>query len=390
MERGEELRRAVAGEPLPLALIDLMALEANLATVLAPVRARGKTLRLATKSIRSVPLLRLLLERGQGAVRGLMTYAASETHWLAAQGFDDLLLAYPTASARDAALLAEVNRTACAAVVADAPEHLHLLSAAARAAGTRIPVVVEVDLAFRALGLHLGVRRSPLRSIDDVVSLCAAADRDPNLGFHGLLGYEAQIAGLGDRPSTRALKRLSRPDVAARRAKLVAACAKAGLTPRLFNGGGTGSLASSAAEDAVTEVAAGSGFLCGHLFDSYDGLPLVPAAFFALQVVRRPAPGLVACHGGGYVASGEAGPSRLPIPAHPPGLRLLALEGAGEVQTPLRVPRNIELRLGDAVLFRHAKAGELAEHFDEYLLIRDGRIEGRARTYRGEGRSFLG
>jgi D-serine deaminase-like pyridoxal phosphate-dependent protein len=106
--------------------------------------------------------------------------------------------------------------------------------------------------------------------------------------------------------------------------------------------------------------------------------------------VRRPGPNLVTCHGGGYIASGASGPDRLPVPALPPGLELLPMEGAGEVQTPLRVPRGVSLRLGDPVLFRHAKAGELAEHAAEYLLVRGDHLEDRAPTYRGLGHCFLG
>jgi D-serine deaminase-like pyridoxal phosphate-dependent protein len=78
------------------------------------------------------------------------------------------------------------------------------------------------------------------------------------------------------------------------------------------------------------------------------------------------------------------------LPALPPGLRLLSLEGAGEVQTPLELGRGVQLDLGDPVFFRHAKAGELAEHFSEYLLVRGTRVEARAPTYRGLGRCFLG
>jgi D-serine deaminase-like pyridoxal phosphate-dependent protein len=149
-------------------------------------------------------------------------------------------------------------------------------------------------------------------------------------------------------------------------------------------------VAACAREGALTEATAGSGFLDSTLFDRYRGLTLRPAAFFALQVVRRPRAGLVTCHGGGYIASGSSGPERLPTPALPPGLRLRSLEGAGEVQTPLELPDHVELGLGDPVFFRHAKAGELAEHFMEYLLVRGDRVEARAPTYRGLGKCFLG
>jgi D-serine deaminase-like pyridoxal phosphate-dependent protein len=71
-------------------------------------------------------------------------------------------------------------------------------------------------------------------------------------------------------------------------------------------------------------------------------------------------------------------------------LRLLSLEGAGEVQTPLEVRHGHSLRPGDPVFFRHAKAGELAEHFTKYLLVRGARLEASALTYRGLGECFLG
>jgi D-serine deaminase-like pyridoxal phosphate-dependent protein len=137
-------------------------------------------------------------------------------------------------------------------------------------------------------------------------------------------------------------------------------------------------------------VTAGSGFLDSHLFDHFRDLPLEPAAYFALQIVRVPAQGFVTCLGGGYVASGAPGMSRLPIPALPAGVSLTTLEGAGEVQTPLALTRGIALKLGDPVFFRHAKAGELAEHFNAYALVRGDAIEGEAPTYRGLGFSFLG
>jgi D-serine deaminase-like pyridoxal phosphate-dependent protein len=93
--------------------------------------------------------------------------------------------------------------------------------------------------------------------------------------------------------------------------------------------------------------------------------------------------------GGGYVASGSAGPDKLPRPVFPLGLALDAQEGAGEVQTPLRLARGTALRLGDAVLFRHAKAGELCERFAEIVVVEGERIIERVPTYRGLGGCFF-
>jgi D-serine deaminase-like pyridoxal phosphate-dependent protein len=155
------------------------------------------------------------------------------------------------------------------------------------------------------------------------------------------------------------------------------------------NGGGTGSLQTTAAEEAVTEVTAGSGFYAPALFDRYSAFSLRPAAMFALPVVRRPSGSVVTALGGGYHASGPAGADRLPEPWLPRGLRLDSLEGAGEVQTPVSGAAAAALRLGDRVYFRHAKAGELCERFDSLHLVRGGEVLDEVPTYRGEGRCFL-
>ena len=394
-ERWNRYRNVTAGEAMPCALVDLDALEANARALAEPLRGTGKTLRIATKSVRCPELVRRIAEVAGPVARGLMTYTAAETAFWAGRGERDLLLAYPVARTQDAALVAAANAGGgtTAAVVVDCAEHLDVLSVAARAAQVRIPVVLELDVSWRPLGavLHVGVRRSPLRRVRDVVGLARRATTTEGLRFHGVMAYEAQIAGVPDSsPAVRAMKAASGGDVERARAAVTRALGEAGLMPALFNGGGTGSLAACAREASLTEVTAGSGFVDSHLFDGYRGLGLEPAAYFALQVVRRPAPGLVTCHGGGYIASGSAGRSRLPVPALPPGLSLLSLEGAGEVQTPVELGRGEQLSLGDPVFFRHAKAGELAEHFAEYLLVRGDRIEARAPTYRGMGQCFLG
>lgn len=397
--RYERYARALAGRELPAALLDLTAVERNLDRMVATVRHSGKTLRLATKSLRCVELLRHLLQRGEGTIRGLMTYSAAETAFLYEQGLDDLLLAYPTVQPADLARLCELAAAgADASVVVDAEAQVEPLERAARQRGVRVGVIIDVDMSLRVAGAHLGVRRSPLRDPAKVAALARRVAGSEGLRFRGLLAYEAQIAGLPDAspfsPWMNVPKRLikirSRAHVERTRAELMRRLEAEGLAPALFNGGGTGSLGWCSQEAALTEVTAGSGFLDSHLFDYYRDLDLEPAAYFALQVVRQPCPGMVTCHGGGLVASGEAGPDRLPVVALPPGLELLPMEGAGEVQTPMRLPRGLELSPGDPVFLRHAKAGELMEHFNELLVVRGQKVQQRWATYRGMGQCFLG
>jgi D-serine deaminase-like pyridoxal phosphate-dependent protein len=227
-------------------------------------------------------------------------------------------------------------------------------------------------------------------------ALAARLVKRPGFQLVGLMSYEAHIAGVGDAPPRQALRggairfmqRRSYPELLERRRAAVAAV-RQHADLEYVNGGGTGSVASTAADPAVTEVAAGSGLYGPTLFDTYRSWRPVPAALFALSVVRRPAPGIATVLGGGWVASGPAGKDRLPTPWLPAGLRFAAGEGAGEVQTPLIGPAADRLRPGDRVWFRHAKAGELCEHVNELHLV-DGDTARTVPTYRGEGHAFLG
>ncbi len=394
MDDWARYRRALDGQPLPAAFVDLDHFDANVERLLAPVRSAKKTVRIATKSIRCPALIDRVAKLP--GVRGLMTYSAAESAFLVGAGARDLVLAYPTVQPSDLELIAIINKEARCAVVADDAEQLAPLAAAAQKAGVRVPVLVELDVSWRVAGLHLGVRRSPLRDPDAVVQLARKIADYQGLEFGGIMGYEAQIAGLTDHgpfaswqnPFKRALKLGSRSVVGKSRKQVVQALSDAGLTPTVVNGRGTGSVLWSSAEPALTEITIGSGFLAGHLFDYYAGLTLDAALFFALQVVRRPSRNLVTCLGGGFIASGAAGPDRLPLPVLPAGCRLLPMEGAGEVQTPVELPDGVELPLGAPIFFRPAKSGELAERFSEYSWVQGERVVERAPTYRGLGRSF--
>lgn len=398
--RWTEARDLLRGQRLPAALVDLDALARNVDRLMA--RTQGPvTLRVASKSVRHVGLLRRILERGGARCRGLMCFSAEEAVRLADAGFDDLLVAYPTVQrgALDALAQVAAGGGRVSAVV-DCVAHLEALGAAGRAADAILDAVIEIDLSYRPVGgrVHLGVRRSPLRTAADCVALARRAEGIEGVRVAGLMGYEAHVAGLTDRvpgggralAARRAFKRVATPAAARLRAEAARALRAAGVDLRLVNGGGTGSLHLTAGQPAVTEITAGSGFLCPHLFSDYLDLDLEPAAFFALEVSRSSDPGFVTCAGGGYVASGPPAADRLPRPWSPAGLALLDTEGAGEVQTPLRVSRGADaLAVGDPVLFRHAKAGELAERFDRYLLVEGGRVVGEEPTYRGEGWCFF-
>ena len=379
------LDAATADLEPPFAAVDLDAFDANAADLLR--RAAGKPVRLASKSVRC----RALAERALGAgLHGILAFTLPEALWLAGHGASDVVVAYPTVDRAALGELATGPARERITVMADCREHLDLIAAAGTARAP-VRVCLDVDAGWRPLGgrIRIGAKRSPLHTPEQAAALAREVAARPELVLDGLMMYEAQIAGVGDRglagPVIRAMQAASARELARRRAAVVAAV-RAVAPLRFVNGGGTGSVERTAAEPAVTEVAAGSGLLAPALFDAYRAFAPRPAAFFALPVVRRPSAGTATALGGGYPASGPAGRHRLPRPVAPAGLRLDRQEGAGEVQTPLL---GGDLRVGDRVWMRHAKAGELCERFDVLHLVRGGERVATVPTYRGEGRAFL-
>lgn len=389
---------AFASVEAPFAFVDLDAMWANAGDLLR--MAAGTPIRVASKSVRCRALLDAILQRDPG-FRGLLTFTLPETLWLADNGLEDLVLAYPTAD-RDA--LARLGRLTDAGperspvVMVDSPAHLDLIEAATRDAVSPIRVCIELDVGWWPLGgrVKVGPKRSPVRTPEQAAALAREIAGRDGVRLAGLMAYEGHIAGVGDdapqsrlrNVAIRAMQRASAREIRSRRAAVVEAVS--GVAPLEFvNGGGTGSLAATASEPAVTEVTAGSGFYDSVLFDHYRSLGLRPAAAFAMPVVRKPSPGIATVLGGGYIASGAPGKDRLPEPYLPPGLRLDSFEGAGEVQTPVLGEPASRLRLGDRVYFRHAKAGELCERFSSLYLVEGGRIVDEVPTYRGEGKTFL-
>jgi len=368
-----------------VAIVDADALWAN-ADDLAR-RASGVPIRVASKSVRVRSIIERTLSRE--AFAGIMSYSLAESNWLVDHGATDVLLAYPTVDAaalRD--LVADERRTAAITLMIDSVEALDVIDSMLDIARPEIRVCLDVDASLRIGPLHLGVRRSPVRTTAEASHIAQVVSGRAGFRLVGLMFYDAQIAGLPDTsPAIRLIKKRSAAELSDRRGQIVEAVRHiAGI--EIVNAGGTGSLEVTGADPSITELTAGSGLFTPTLFDGYDAFDARPAAFFALPVVRRPAPDIVTLFCGGYIASGAAHKNRRPTPFWPEGLSLIDTEGAGEVQTPVKGTAARDLAIGDRVLMRHAKAGEMCERFNEVVLVdTDGATE-HVPTYRGEGKNF--
>lgn len=382
----------------PVGVLHRGALAHNAHDLLA--RADGLPIRVASKSVRVRGVLDAVLATPGYA--GVLAYSLPEAIWLAETGderYADVVVGYPTADRAALARLA-TSETAAArvAIMIDDVAQLDLVAAAVPPGSRSLPirVALELDASFRhpLLG-HIGVRRSPLRDADALGALAEEVVRRPGFRLAGVMGYEAQIAGVGNAGSgvIRWMQRASAAELADRRslavARVRAVAQSAGADLDFVNGGGTGSIESTRADASVTDVAAGSGLFGPHLFDHYRHFHPAPAVAFALDVVRRPTPEVATLLGGGWIASGPPAADRLPLPVWPEGLSFLPREAAGEVQTPVRGAAAAELRVGDRVWLRHTKAGEVAEHLDVLKVVDGDTVIDELPTYRGEGKVFL-
>jgi len=385
-----------AGRQMPFAYLDLDLLNENIHQV--SLESAGKRVRIASKSVRSVAVLRHILT-ADPRFQGIMAFTAREALYLAALEFKDILIGYPTWDRNDISAVAEATAGgADITLMVDSIEQIQRIGEIAGHHSLILPICLDIDMSLQVPGLHFGVWRSPLSTPDQVRPLLELITASPHVRLDGIMGYEAQIAGVGDHypgkplknTLVRALQRRSAREVRERRAAIVALAESFDLPLRFVNGGGTGSLATTRTEPAVTEITVGSAFYGPALFDNYRSFRYRPAAGFAIEIVRQPAPTIFTCLGGGYVASGAAGADKLPKPYLPPGAQLDSLEAAGEVQTPIKYTgTTVPLHPGDPVFLRHSKAGELCERFTRLLLVQDGAVVGEVTTYRGDSQCFL-
>jgi len=393
------LREILKKYSFPLAFVDIDAVDYNFNFFSKIAGNYNKKIRIATKSIRVPYLIKYLYEKNPSLISGLICYRIKEAFYLFEQGFDNIFIAYPEVNLKDLNLLIEMIKKGCnISITADLLEHFNILEKLGRENNCKINVVIELDGSLRLTNsINLGVRRSSIRTLEELKNRLSFIRNMRNINLYGVMLYEAQIAGVADnlpnditKPIKRKIKEISIEKVKEFRNNCLEIMYDQGFNPQIVNGGGSGSIYTTVKEECITEITVGSGFLCSHLFSYYSNLDLIPSIFYAIEIVRKSENNFVTCMGGGYIASGSYGKEKQPEVFLPKGIVPTDIEGFGEVQTPFKILDNkLNLNLGDPVVLRHAKAGELAEHFNKYLLFKNNEIFSEIETYRGLGCNFL-
>jgi len=390
----------------PSAWLDMDALDYNISLV--NQKTQAVKLRLATKSIRSIDMLNYIKDNSPHFI-GLMSYAADESVFLLKNGFDNILCAYPTLDQDSVAQTFSYTAKGATMIwMVDRPEHVELLNAVAKERATSVDICLDINMSMPLPKLYFGTKRSALMTKKDVKALLKVIKKCPQVKLTSIMGYEAQIAGLAEHvpvkalltPAIRLLKQRSKKQVSRRRSSIVTWLQKQ-YDIELVNGGGSGSMDFTASQPEITEITVGSAYYKPAYFDHMDSMEdFKPAVGFVLPVTRKPEKDVITCHSGGFIASGAVGADKAPVVHYPSGLSILADEGFGEVQTPMAINKPATIAIGDYVWCRHAKAGELCEHFNELVCYRQAAKALEAddtsakkefdtmMTYRGAGQCF--
>ncbi len=403
----------------PSAWLDMGALDQNIALV--NHKTQAVNLRLATKSIRSIDVLKYIKNNSPNYI-GLMSYAADESVYLLENGFGNILCAYPTLDSDSVAQTFKYTKQGATMIwMVDRPEHVELLDKAAKAHNVIVDICLDINMSMSLPKLYFGTKRSTLMTKKDVKTLLKTIKKFSNIKVTSVMGYEAQIAGLAEQvpgkalltPAIHLLKNRSKKQLSQRRRSIVAWLKNQGYALELVNGGGSGSMDFTSSQPEITEITVGSAYYKPAYFDYMDSMKeFKPAAGFVLPVTRQPENDIITCHSGGFIASGAVAAEKAPVVHYPNYLSILADEGFGEVQTPMLINKKAiaqkvanadssqkAITIGDYVWCRHAKAGELCEHFNQLICYRsptksestlgeDKADQQTMMTYRGAGKCF--
>ncbi|MFT8246886.1 DSD1 family PLP-dependent enzyme [Roseomonas sp. BN140053] len=339
----------------PALLIDLDALEHNLAAMQAALAPTGARLRAHAKTHKSPVIARL--QAAHGAI-GQCVQKVAEAEILAWGGVDDILVSNEVVAPRKLARLAALCRIARVAVCADDPSALPALEAAAEGAGTWLSVLVEVDVGAGRCGMPPG---------PPAVELAARIAASRHLRFGGLQAYHGS-AQHQRRPEERAATLAAATEDTRRTLEQLR---QRGLDCPIVGGAGTGTFPLEVATGLWTEIQAGSYVFMDADYARNESPPPFRQSLFVLsQVMSAPrGSGRAVLDAGHKAVPTDSG---LPLVWNRPGLRYA---GASDEHGLLLAEDAALPALGEKLRLVPGHCDPTVDRFDWYVAVRGGRVE---------------
>jgi D-serine deaminase-like pyridoxal phosphate-dependent protein len=341
----------------PALVVDLSALERNIAGMSATAKRAGLALRPHAKTHKSAQIAARQIEAG--AV-GIACATVAEAEMLAAAGIGRLLLTAPVMGESKFARIARIHRERDITVVVDHPRQMEGLAGQLGAGDRPLPVVVDMDV---------GQARTGVSDIAAGVQLAQAVAAQPKLQFAGIQGYAGHAQHIAD-PGER---KIAASKAAHMLRGLADALSQAGLRPCLITGSGTGTYRQDC-EGPYNELQVGS-----YIFMDSDYARIVdetgagpafePSLFVLATVVSVNRPGEVTVDAGTKALATNGPPPRHIIGAASGAVYRFAGDEHGIIIIP---PGQMPPALGDRLLIGATHCDPTVNLHPCYHVVSDG------------------
>ena len=344
----------------PALILDLDAFEFNLDTMARMVAGVSARLRPHAKTHKSPVVANLQMRRG---AIGQCVQKVAEAEAMAWGGVEDVLVTNQVVDPRKLARLAALSGIARVALCVDSPQHVSLLEAAARTAGIRMSVLVEIDVGSRRCGVPAG---------EEAVGLARRIASSRHLAFAGLQAYHGAAQHL--RSAVERREAIGKAIAACERT--VEGLSRARIPCGIVSGAGTGTFELEAASGVYTELQAGSycfmdGDYAANLQE--DGQPFRTfrhSLFVLASVMSTARPGLAVLDAGHKAVAIERG---LPTVWQQPELRIFS---AADEHARMEYPAGRETpEIGERLRLIPGHCDPTVDRFDWYVCVRAGRVE---------------
>lgn len=342
----------------PALVVDMDALEANIARMAQALEGAAVRLRPHAKSHKCAQIARAQI--AAGAV-GVCSQKVSEAEALVAGVVADVLVTNEIVGTRKIGCLARLAREARVGVLADDAANVADLDAAARAERVRLDVLIEIDVGAHRCGIDPG---APALALARRIAQCK------NLRFAGLHAYQGAAQHLRS-----ASERRGASAAAVEKAQLTKTLIEnAGIACKTVTGGGTGTFLVETASRVFNEIQPGSYVFMDADYNRNaweEGWPRFEQSLFVLaSVMSAPAADRAVVDAGLKASSVDSG---MPLIHERPGVQYLK---ASDEHGVLRIaPGARAPRLGERLLLVPGHCDPTVNLYDWLVCVRKGRVE---------------
>jgi 3-hydroxy-D-aspartate aldolase len=353
-----EIGMPLAEVDTPCLILDLDAFERNLDRLSASLAGRMVKLRPHAKSHKCPEIA--LRQIARGAI-GVCCQKVSEAEALIDGGVNDVLIANEVVGAAKLRRLTALAQRARVAVCADDAGNVAALDAAARAAGMRLDVLVEINVGANRCGVEPG---APALALAQAIAACK------NLRFAGLQAYHGSAQHL-----RKVEERRAAIESAVAKVKVTTALLQqAGIACERVTGAGTGTYLFEAGSSVYHEIQPGSYIFMDADYARNDwtesGIPRFEHSLFVwTTVMSRPDSARAIVDAGLKASSIDSG---MPRVADAPGVEYVR---ASDEHGVLVLNGAAGYAVGDKLRLIPGHCDPTVNLYDQFVCIRKGKVE---------------